>query len=149
VNNSLDALLFFGFFSLLQLWGGAAIGAGLRERRLLPVLWGMAVGGFPLYFGFERIRVLGSWSGLTLQVFCLLGGTLAVGLRLPRLRAWLLRDGMNAVMIGTILMGIGAFLGASLLRAGSEALSILVGGIGFIFGAMWLGSGLRQLRGKQ
>ena len=145
----MDALLFFGFFSFLQLWGGAAIGAGLRERRLLPVLWGIVVGGFPLYFGFERIRVLGSWPGLTWQVFCLLGSALAVGLRLPRLRAWLVRDGMTAIMIGTVLMGVFALLGASLLRAGSEALSILIGGVGFIFGAMWFGSGLRQLRGKQ
>ncbi len=148
MNNSLDTALVFGFLSFLHLWGGAAIGTGVRAHRLLLGLWGLAIGGLPLYFGIERVIVLGSWTALIWQVLCLAGSALAVGLRLPRLRAWLLRDGMTAVMVGTFLMGAGGLLGAWLFRCGLEALSIGAGGIGFLLGAMWFGSGLRQLRGK-
>lgn len=148
MNDPLNTALVFGFLSLLHLWGGAAIGTGARARRPLLGMWGLLVGGLPLYFGIERVIVLGSWGGLLWQVLCLAGSALAVGLRLTRLRAWLLREGMTAVMVGTFLMSAGALLGAWLFRYGLEVLSIGAGGIGFLLGAMWFGSGLRQLRGK-
>ena len=51
-------------------------------------------------------------------------------------------------MIGTFIMVAAAVLGAWLLRSGAEIISLIVGGIGFLFGAMWFGSGIQQLRGK-
>ena len=54
MSNSVDAALIFGFLSFFHFWGGAALGAGIRGRRLLPVLWGVLIGGAPLYFGIER-----------------------------------------------------------------------------------------------
>ena len=56
---------------------------------------------------------------------------------------------MTAVMIGSLLMAGGALLGAVLFRHGSEVLSLVLGGAGFIFGAMWFGSGLTRLSGKR
>jgi hypothetical protein len=67
---------------------------------------------------------------------------------MPRLRALFLKDGASALMAGTFIMAAGAALGALFFRGGSEALSVIVGGIAFMFGAMWFGSGLRQLRGR-
>ena len=42
----------------------------------------------------------------------------------------------------------GAVAGAWFFRLGSEFWSLLAGGIGFMFGAMWFGAGLKQLRGR-
>ncbi|PKO22859.1 MAG: hypothetical protein CVU38_07085 [Chloroflexi bacterium HGW-Chloroflexi-1] len=148
MNNSLDILFFFGLLTFFQLWGGAAIGAGLRTRHTLPVVWGALIGLGPCYFGLERVIRLGSWTGLGWQVAWLAGSALAVALGLPRLRAWFLREGVTSLMIGTCVMAGGAVLGAVFFSRGSEALSLLVGGAGFLFGAMWFGSGLQRLRGK-
>ncbi len=147
MTNLLDALLVFGFLTIFHLWGGAAIGAGARGRRLLPILWGALLGGAPLYFGIERVVKLGSWGGLAWQGVCLLFAALLVGAALPRLRALLLSQGMAAVMIGAFIMAAGALLGALLARWGSELVSFIIGGAFFLFGAMWFGSGLQQLRG--
>ena len=68
--------------------------------------------------------------------------------RLPRLRALFLTQGMNTLMIGTFIMAVGAVAGAWFFRLGSEFWSLAVGGIGFLFGAMWFGAGIKQLRGK-
>jgi len=146
--NSLDTLLIFTILAAFNLWGGAAIGAGIRGRRVLPVLWGILIGGAPLYFGIERLVMLGEGLPLACQIACLVGAALAVGLSLPRLRAFFLKEGMNALMIGTIIMAIAAVLGAWLLRGGAEIISLIVGGSGFLFGAMWFGAGIQQLRGK-
>jgi hypothetical protein len=148
MNNAFDALLVFGFLTFFELWGGAAIGAGLAGRNALPIVWGALVGGLPLYFGIERGIMLGAWGGLLWQITALLAAGLAVGLRLPRVRAFFLRAGMNALMIGTFVMLAGAAAGAWLFRLGSEPLSLIVGGLLFFFGAMWVGSGIQQLRGK-
>jgi hypothetical protein len=56
---------------------------------------------------------------------------------------------MTAVMIGGLLMAGGAIVGAVLFQSGFEVLSVVLGGAIFLFGAMWLGSGLSQLRGKR
>jgi hypothetical protein len=144
--NSLDTLLIFTILAAFNLWGGAAIGAGIRGRRVLPVLWGILIGGAPLYFGIERLVMLNRWLPLACQVACLVGAALAVGLAFPRLRAFFLREGMAALMIGTLIMAAAAVLGAWLLRGGAEIISLVVGGIGFLFGAMWFGSGIQQLR---
>ena len=145
--NSLDTLLIFTILAAFNLWGGAAIGAGVRGRRALPVLWGILIGGAPLYFGVERLVTLRrAGSPLACQIACLVGAALAVGLSLPRLRAFFLQDGMAALMIGTFIMAAAAVLGAWLLRSGAEILSLLVGGVGFLFGAMWFGAGIQQLR---
>jgi hypothetical protein len=147
VLNPLDALLIFGFLTFFHLWGGSAIGAGVRCRRALPILWGLLIGGAPLYLGVERIAKLGSWAGLAWQIACLAAAALAVGLGLPRLRALFLREGMASIMIGTFIMAVGAVAGALFVRQSSEALSLVIGGLVFLFGAMWLGSGVQQLRG--
>jgi len=55
---------------------------------------------------------------------------------------------MGALMIGSLLMVGGALVGAVLFQSGSEALSLVLGGAGFLCGAMWFGSGLARLRGK-
>jgi len=148
MNNTLDALLIFGFLTFFELWGGAAIGAGLTGRKALPIVWGALIGGLPLYFGIERGIMLGAWAGLLWQIAALLAAGLAVRLRLPKVLAFFLRAGMNALMIGTFVMLAGAAAGAWLFRAGSEPLSLIVGGLLFFFGAMWVGSGIQQLRGK-
>jgi hypothetical protein len=147
MSNPLDALLFFGFLTFLHLWGGAAIGAGVRGRRALPILWGLLVGGTPLYFGIERVAKLNSWVGLGWQVVCLVLAALLVGLAAPRLRAVFLRPGMRSLMIGTFIMAGGAVIGALFFQLGSEALSLIIGSLIFLFGAMWFGSGVQQLRG--
>jgi uncharacterized membrane protein len=67
---------------------------------------------------------------------------------LPRVRALFLCAGMSALMIGTVVMLAGAAAGAWLFRAGSEPLSLIAGGLLFFFGAMWVGSGIQQLRTK-
>jgi hypothetical protein len=146
MNNSLDALLVFAMLSCLQLWGGAAIGAGIAGRSILPILWGGLVGGAPLYLGIERGIALDAWGGLLWQIACLMAAGLAVGLRLSRVRAVFLHPGMNTLMIGTFMMAAGAVAGALLFRAGSEFLSLLAGGLLFLFGALWFGSGIQQLR---
>jgi len=156
MEGRLTTLFLFGLLTFLHLWGGAAIGAGLRsakETRLrakaaLPLLWGLLVGVAPLVFGIQRGMLLNSWAGLFWQIACLLASAIAVAIGLPRLRAWLLQPGMTAIMIGTLLMAGGALVGAMLFRRGIEILSLILGGAGFIFGAMWMGSGLHQLRGK-
>ena len=91
--NSLDTLLIFTILAAFNLWGGAAIGAGIRGRRALPVLWGILIGGAPLYFGIERLVTLSEWLPLACQLACLVGAALAVGLALPRVRAFFLHDG--------------------------------------------------------
>jgi hypothetical protein len=146
--NSLDTLLIFTILAAFNLWGGAAIGAGIRGRRALAVLWGILIGGAPLYFGIERLVTLNEWLPLACQLACLVGAVLAVGLALPRVRAFFLKEGMAALMIGTLIMAAAAVLGAWLSRSGAEIISLVVGGIGFLFGAMWFGSGIQQLRGK-
>jgi hypothetical protein len=148
MNNALDALLVFGFLTFFQFWGGAAIGAGISGRKALPILWGALIGGLPLYFGIERGIMLGAWGSLLWQIATLLVAGLAVGLKLPRLCGIFLRAGMSALMIGTFVMVAGAVAGALLFRARSESLSLIVGGLLFLFGAMWVGSGVQQLRSK-
>jgi hypothetical protein len=49
-------------------------------------------------------------------------------------------------MIGTFIMVTAAATGAWLLRGGVELVSLIVGGAGFLFGAMWFGAGIQQLR---
>ena len=146
--NSLDTLLIFTILAAFNLWGGAAIGAGVRGRRLLPVLWGILIGCAPLYFGIERLVTLDEPLSLACQIACLVSAALAVGLSLPRLRAFFLKDGMATLMIGTFIMTAAAVLGAWLSHSGAEILSLLIGGIGFLFGAMWFGAGIQQLRAK-
>ena len=149
MNNTLDAALVFGFLTFFHLWGGAAFGAGLRAQRWLPVLWGLLIGGAPLYFGIERAAKLGSWGGLAWQVGCFAAAALAVGLSLPRLRAALLTEAAAALMIGTFIMCGGAVVGAVFYQRGADLLSLVVGGAAFLFGAMWFGNGLQQLRGSR
>ena len=55
---------------------------------------------------------------------------------------------MSALMIGTFVMVAGAVAGAVLFRACSESRPLIVGGLLFLFGAMWVGSGIQQLRSK-
>lgn len=148
MEDRLTTLVLFGFLTFLHLWGGAAIGAGLRAKAALPMLWGLLVGIAPMAFGIQRLMPLNSQAGLFWQIACLLTSAIAVAIGLPRLRAWILQPGMNAIMIGTLLMTGGALVGAVLFRSGTETLSLILGGAGFIFGAMWMGSGLHQLRGK-
>ncbi|MGE5601778.1 MAG: hypothetical protein ACM30E_01930 [Nitrososphaerales archaeon] len=148
MSNSLDAALIFGFLSFLNFWGGAAAGAGARGRRVLPVLWGCLIGGAPVYFGIERGVTLGEWGWLVWQCLVFAASALLIANRLPRLRALFLTDGMNTLVIGTFIMAVGAVLGAWFFRQGSEFWSLAAGGVGFLFGAMWFGAGIKQLRGK-
>jgi hypothetical protein len=148
MNNAFDTALTFAFISFFQLWGGAAFGAGVRARRWLLVAWGLLVGAAPFYFGIERGLTLGAWDGLIWQIGCFALAALAVALRMPRLRAMFLSEGAAALMVGTFIMVVGAVLGALFFRSGSETLSLIVGGVAFMFGAMWFGSGLKQLRGR-
>jgi hypothetical protein len=148
MNSPLDALYVFAILTFFHLWGGAAIGAGLRARRPLPVCWGVLIGTVPIYFGVERGVKLGAWAAMGWQVSCLLVASVTVGVWLPLLRAWFLRSGATSLMIGTFIMATGAILGAYCLRRGSEGLSVVLGGAGFMLGAMWFGSGLQRLRGR-
>jgi hypothetical protein len=148
MSTSLDAAFVFAILAFLQLWGGLALGAGIWGRKPLPILWGLLIGGVPLYLGLERGLVLGSWIALAAQMAVLLLSAAWIFLRPSRLREAFLKPGMNTLMIGTFLMTGGAILGALFFRLGSEPLSLIVGGAGFIFGAMWFGAGIKQLRGK-
>jgi len=141
-------LSLLGLAGLVGFWAGAATGAGLRERRALPVAWGLLVGAASLYAGHAVAAGIGSWGGLAWLAVCFAGGGLAVGLGLRGLRSWLLRRAVVSLMAGTLIMAFGALLGAMLYQGGLEALSLILGGAGFLFGAMWFGSGLKQLRGK-
>lgn len=114
----------------------------------MPVIWGCLIGGAPLYFGIERGLKLGEWGWLAFQVALLFASALLVAFRLPRLRALYLADGMLTLTKGTLIMAVGAVLGAWFFRLGAEFWSLAVGGIGFLFGAMWFGAGIKQLRGK-
>jgi hypothetical protein len=98
--------------------------------------------------GVERGIRSDLWVGLSWQVACLLVSAIVVATGPARFRTWLLQAGMTAVMIGSLLMVGGALLGAVLFRRGSELLSLILGGAGFMFGALWFGSGLARLRGK-
>jgi hypothetical protein len=148
MSDPLDAALVFGFLSFFQLWGGFGIGAGLTLRKALPVLWGVMVGVLPLYFGIERGTTLGQWGALAWQVGVLLLSALLIAFRLPRLRRAFGAPGMTSLMVGSFIMAGGALLGAWFFRLGSEIASLAFGGIGFLFGAMWFGAGIKQLRGK-
>jgi hypothetical protein len=148
MNNVIDALLVFGFLTFFELWGGAALGAGIAGRKALPMVWGALIGSLPLYFGIERGILRGAWGGLLWQIATLIVAGLAVGLALPGVRALFLHAGMGTLMIGTFVMLAGAAAGALLFRAGSEPLSLIIGGLLFLFGAMWVGSGVQQLRGR-
>ena len=148
MTGAVDAALIFGFLSFFHFWGGAAIGAGLAGGRFLPGLWGLLIGATPLYFGIERGLALGEWGWLAWQAVIVLASALLVATRLPRLRALFLAPGMNTLIIGTFLMTVGGVLGAWFFRQGSEFLSLLTGGIAFLFGSIWFGAGMKQLRGK-
>ncbi len=163
MNNMQDTLLVLGFLTVLNVWGGAAAGAGIRAatptgnptsgagrgaNAAIALFWGLLVGLAPMAFGLERGIQLGSWAGMAWQLVCFLASAIAVATGPARLRAWLLQAGMTAVMIGSLLMAAGAVLGALLYWRGLEALSLVLGGAGFIFGAMWFGGGLYRLRGK-
>ena len=146
--NTIDTLLIFAVLTPFLLLGGAAIGAGIRGRRWLPVVWGVLIGGAPLYLGIERATKLGDWLPLAWQAACLGAAALVVGLSVPRLRNLILRRGSTTLMIGTLIMAAAALLAAWIDRGGSEIVSLIVGGTGFLFGAMWFGAGVQQLRGK-
>jgi hypothetical protein len=148
MSGAVDAALIFGFLSFFHFWGGGAIGAGISGRRAMPVLWGLLVGGAPLYFGIERGLALGEWGWLLWQLAILLLSALLVATRLPRLRELFLARGMTTLIVGTFLMAVGGVVGAWFFRQGSEFLSLLAGGIVFLFGAIWFGAGIKQLRGK-
>jgi hypothetical protein len=148
MSGTVDAALIFGFLTFFQFWGGAAIGAGVVGRKFLPVLWGALIGATPLYLGIERGMALGEWGWLIWQLAALLFSALIVANRLPRLRAAFLTQGMNTLIIGTFLMAVGGLLGAWFFRQGSEFLSLLTGGIAFLFGSIWFGAGIKQLRGR-
>jgi hypothetical protein len=148
MSGTVDAALIFGFLSFLHFWGGAAIGAGVYGRKLLPVLWGLLIGAAPLYFGIERGQALGEWGWFFWQLAVLALSALLVAARLPRLRAGFLTQGMNMLIIGTFLMAVGGVLGAWFFRQGSEFLSLLTGGLAFLFGSIWFGAGIKQLRGR-
>jgi hypothetical protein len=148
MSNSLDAALVFGFLGFFNFWGGAAVGAGAAGRRLWPVLWGCLIGLTPLWLGIERGAALGEWGWLAWQCSIVLASALLVANRLPRLRALLLTKGMDTMIRGSFIMVIGAVLGAWFFRQGAEFWSLAVGGAGFLFGAIWVGAGIKQLRGK-
>lgn len=148
MSNFLDAALIFGFLSFFHLWGGAAIGAGLAGRKAWPVLWGCLVGGAPLYFGIERGATLGEWGWLVWQIGLIVVSAVLVANRLPRFRALFLTPGMDTLTKGTFIMVAGAVIGAWFFRMGAEFWSLAAGGIAFIYGAMWFGAGIKQLRGK-
>ncbi len=148
MSNSLDAALIFAFLAFFHFWGGAAMGAGLQGRRLWPALWGALIGVAPFYFGIERGAKLGEWGWLAWQALVVVASLVLVAFRLPRLRARFLSDGMVTLAKGTFIMVVGAVLGAWFFRQGREFWSLTVGGISFLFGAMWFGAGIKQLRGK-
>ena len=148
MNDSAVTLFIFGLLTFLHFWGGAAIGAGLRAKVAVPVIWGMLVGITPMLFGIERGIRLHAWIGLAWQLVCLMAAAVFVATGPARFRVWLLQSGMTSVMIGSLLMAGGAVVGALLYRRGSELLSLGLGGATFMLGAMWFGSGLSRLRGK-
>lgn len=149
MNNSLNTALVFGVLTFFHLVGGAALGAGLRGRSRLLVVWGLLIGAGPCYFGIEQGIKLGAWLPLIWQVIVLVGCVLAVSRsRASRVTAFFLHSGMTDLMIGTFIMAAAAIAAAWLVRQGAEISSQIIGGIGFLFGAMWFGAGIKQLRGK-
>ena len=114
----------------------------------MPVFWGLLIGATPFVLGIERGQALGEWGWLAWQAAVLLISAALAATRLPRLRALFLTQGMNTLIIGTFLMAVGGVVGAWFFRQGSEFLSLLVGGLAFLFGAIWFGAGIKQLRGK-
>jgi hypothetical protein len=148
MSNTIDTALVFGFLSFFNFWGGAATGAGLCGRRIWPVLWGCLIGLAPLWFGIERGTTLGEWGWLVWQILLVAISALLIAVRLTALRRLLLSRGMDTLMKGTFIMVGGAVVGAWFFRQGAELWSLLAGGIGFLFGAMWFGAGIKQLRGK-
>ena len=140
--------LLLGLAGLASFAAGAAAGTGLREKQALPAIWGTLAGAALLYAGRATgagMSAAGSLAGLAI---CFAGGALAAGLGLPSLRSWLIRPAVSALMAGTLIMAFGTLLGAILYQSGLEVPSLVLGGAGFLFGAMWFGSGLKQLREK-
>ncbi len=148
MSNPRDAIILFALLTFFHLWGGAGIGAGVRARQGMPILWGLLIGVTPLYFGVERLIRRGEPAGLAWQMAMLTAAALLVALRADRLRAWFLHPGMRSLMIGTFIMAAAAVIGVLISQTGAEALSLIVGGLIFLFGAMWFGAGIQQLRGK-
>ena len=148
MNSSLDATLVFLLLLFFSLWGGGALGSGLWARRPVPIAWGLLIGATPFYFGLERLLGLGQWWGLFLQVSCLLGAAVFTATLAPGLRAFFLRPGMSRMMIGTFIMAGGAIVGAWFFRLERELASLAIGGGAFLFGAMWFGAGMKELRGR-
>lgn len=148
MTDRFDTALIFGLLALFQVIGGAALGTGFRARRRLPVVWGALLGVTPVYFGAERVLLLGDWLPLIWQLVVLAVAATGVGIRLSGVRNFFLRPGMNSLMAGTLIMAAAAVVAAWLVNRGAELISQIVGGIGFLFGAMWFGAGIKQLRGK-
>lgn len=147
--DAFDTFIIFAVLSLFHLLGGAALGAGLAGRRWLLLAWGLLVGASPLYFGIERGLKLASWLPLVWQCSMLAAAALVVSLpKGARVAALFLRRGMDSLMIGTFIMAAAAVMAAWLVREGAEIGSQIIGGIGFLFGAMWFGAGIKRLRGK-
>lgn len=147
--SNLDTTITFAVLSLFHILGGAALGAGLRGRAWLQVAWGLLVGVVPLYFGIERGLKLESWLPGVLQLGVLVASALAVGAPgVSGIRAFFLRNGMASLMIGTFIMATAAVAAALLERQDAALGAQVIGGLAFLFGAMWFGAGVKQLRGK-
>ncbi len=149
MDNSRNTVLVFGVLTFFQVVGGASLGVGVRGRSWLLVAWGLLVGAGPCYFGIEQGIKRGVWLPLAWQIAVLVACALAANLpQAARLSAFFLRSGMNGLMIGTFIMAAAAVAAAWLVRQGAEISSQIIGGIGFLFGAMWFGAGIQRLRGK-
>ncbi len=144
-----DAALIFGFLSFFQFWGGAAVGAGMQRAPRAAGACGAAWSApSPLYFGIERGLALGEWGWLVWQVL-LFAAERAAGRLSPAAAAGAVPDpGHEHPDHRHLHHGRRRVLGAWFFRLGSEFLSLAAGGIGFLFGAIWFGAGIKQLRGK-
>lgn len=149
MNDTFTTAVVFGVLTFFHAAGGAALGVALRGRSWLLAAWGLVIGASPCYFGIEQGVKRGAWLPLAWQVGVLVACASAMNLpQASRVSRFFLRSGMNGLMIGTFIMAASAVTAAWLVRQGAEIGSQVVGGIGFLFGAMWFGAGIKQLRGK-
>ena len=112
------------------------------------MLWGILIGGAPLYFGIERLVTLDQWLPLAWQLACLVGAALAVGLAIASPARLFPEGRYERVDDRHVHHGGRRSTGRWLFHRGAEIVSLIVGGIGFLFGAMWFGAGIQQLRDK-
>lgn len=132
------------FFSIFQVIGGAALGAGIRSvlqhdlTGVFFIIWGAGFGGIPALIG--AVTFIGSGQAVYFyaQLFIFLT-TIVTVMLLPR--DFLQKEGQAGAESGAILGAIMAMVGGGVVLfnvRGGDWIALLVGGIFALLGAFLL-----------